>query len=243
MFRSASGGPLKGVYYDALVEPERGIVVACHPATPKGQAWFHRAAILPRLRRAGWSVFTFDFNGWGESPDSHLDQSLDVLGALRFMRSFPDADALPLAVIGFSMGAGYAVAALPSVDEEDVQAAVFDGPWTTISDLWPERRGVMAAFHVATLGRSWRRQPLARARRLPAFPKLFTTGERDEETPPDMVRRLYDRASEPKELWVAPGLGHLEGALRGAPAYVERVLGVLDRAAAPRSPSAAGTEQ
>ena len=42
------------------------------------------------------------------------------------------------------------------------------------------------------------------------IPLLFIHGDRDGIVPLSHSRRLYERAAEPKELWVIPNAGHIQ---------------------------------
>jgi pimeloyl-ACP methyl ester carboxylesterase len=39
-------------------------------------------------------------------------------------------------------------------------------------------------------------------------PMLLLAGEEDVRMPPEMVKRIYEKAAGPKEFWVIPGEGH-----------------------------------
>ncbi|HJX38406.1 MAG TPA: alpha/beta hydrolase, partial [Anaerolineae bacterium] len=54
-------------------------------------------------------------------------------------------------------------------------------------------------------------------------------GEEDPYVSVEDVRRLYQRAGEPKELWIAPGAGHRRVDQVYPDEYRERVLGFFDR--------------
>ena len=56
-----------------------------------------------------------------------------------------------------------------------------------------------------------------------ALPKLFIHGGADERVPPDLGRRLYDAAAEPKELYVVPDAGHNDIHRRGGFRYLRRL--------------------
>jgi len=47
-------------------------------------------------------------------------------------------------------------------------------------------------------------------------PVLIVHGDRDEYFPADHAEQLFEAASQPKELWIVPGLGHAESAISAA---------------------------
>jgi fermentation-respiration switch protein FrsA (DUF1100 family) len=58
--------------------------------------------------------------------------------------------------------------------------------------------------------------PAEAAARIAPTPLLIVHGDRDEYFPSDHADQLFDAASEPKELWIVPGLGHAESAVSAA---------------------------
>jgi fermentation-respiration switch protein FrsA (DUF1100 family) len=59
-------------------------------------------------------------------------------------------------------------------------------------------------------------------------PLLIVHGDRDEYFPADHAEQLFEAASQPKELWIVPGLGHAESAVSAA--LIDRI-GAWARAA------------
>jgi fermentation-respiration switch protein FrsA (DUF1100 family) len=58
---------------------------------------------------------------------------------------------------------------------------------------------------------------------------LIIHGEEDPYVSVEDVRRLYEQAGEPKELWIAPGAGHRRVDQVYPDEYRDRVLGFFDR--------------
>jgi fermentation-respiration switch protein FrsA (DUF1100 family) len=58
---------------------------------------------------------------------------------------------------------------------------------------------------------------------------LLIHGERDDYLPPDNAQSLFEAASEPKELWLAPGSGHAMARLDHRREYLERVHAFFQR--------------
>jgi fermentation-respiration switch protein FrsA (DUF1100 family) len=55
-------------------------------------------------------------------------------------------------------------------------------------------------------------------------------GEHDDDTPPEVVERLFAAARAPKQLWIVPG-GHHGGYATAAPdQYREKILAFVDQA-------------
>ena len=114
------GKTLRGRVYRA--KDERGLIVFRHGIFSHSQDYL---ALVTALVDKGWSVFTYDAIGCGESDgDSVLgfaQSPLDVRAAVRFANETNMAHGLPLVLLGHSWG-GYGVAG--ALDFEDVRNAV-----------------------------------------------------------------------------------------------------------------------
>ena len=56
-----------------------------------------------------------------------------------------------------------------------------------------------------------------------SLPKLFIHGGADLRVPPELGRRLYEAAAEPKELYLVPGAGHNDVHHKGGLRYLRRL--------------------
>jgi uncharacterized protein len=61
-------------------------------------------------------------------------------------------------------------------------------------------------------------------------PLLFIHGDQDRIVPMEMSKTLFEKAKEPKELWIVPGAGHLEVRRRNQMAYEKRVTELFEAA-------------
>ena len=199
-------------------------------------------ANVPWLREAGYNCFLFDFRGHGRSDGNCTSfgyhERKDLLGALDFLES---KNIPRVGVLGFSLGGVVGIGT--AAENEGIVAVVADGAFA-------ELRGTLArgaeerhlpSWMVRRLGPSilWlagRRvggnleesDPLRWVDRISPRALLIIHGEEDAYIPVEDVRRLYDRAGEPKELWIAPGAGHREVHEVYPDEYRERVLSFFD---------------
>jgi fermentation-respiration switch protein FrsA (DUF1100 family) len=106
--------------------------------------------------------------------------------ALRYLQARPEIDGQRLAVVGYSLGAylGLALAARDSAARAVVLAAGGDLPLTT-----PFTRLVRAIA-----------DPVRQVRRLSGRPLLMVNGRHDRTVTADQAERLFEAASEPKEI-------------------------------------------
>jgi hypothetical protein len=66
-FESGSGAKLAGLYASATIE-SKGVVVCAHPLRRDAKGYFMSTGRAKMLRRNGYDVLLFDFNGFSSSP-------------------------------------------------------------------------------------------------------------------------------------------------------------------------------
>jgi len=236
-FASPDGTRLRGLW---LGEGEGPTVVLCHG--------YFRSLAEPydvglALWRAGYRVLLFDFRACGRS-DGYFTTlgAREVLDVLAAVEEACRRGGGPLAVLGISMGAAAAIMA--AAREPRVRAVVADSAYADLADLVAHR--VRAGIPLPPL------RPLARAsvrlgELLAAFrarevrpvdwiaclaprPLLLIYAERDSFVPLHQREEMFQRAGEPKEMWVAPGSDHAMARWDYPQEYRERVLSFLARA-------------
>lgn len=234
-FASGSGGVIKGWFLPG--EKGKGAVVLMHGLRASRLDLVDRIRFL---RRAGYSVLAFDFQGSGESPGDRLTfgylESRDAEAALGFIGGKLPGE--KIGVVGISMGGA---AFLLARDKSEVGALILEMVYPTIRkavenrlNLWlfngagnfsflltqqfPLRLGVSAD----------QLRPLDRIKDVRA-PVLIIAGENDRHTTLEESKQLFDAASEPKEMWIVPQAEHAD-LFKVAPAeYERRVLGFFEK--------------
>lgn len=237
-FASPSGATLRGWF--ARGSPGRGAVLLLHGVRGTRGAMVARAAWLARGGRA---VLLFDFSAHGASSGERIGfgarEALDARAALAELRARVPGERV--AAIGQSLGGA---AALLGDEPLDVDALVLEQVYSTIEDATRNRMrhyfGPLAAIGAALTplvlaegewfsGVARRElQPIERIARLRA-PLFFIAGAEDPFTPVDEARRLWERAPEPKELWVVPALRHVDVHAHSRDEYERRVGEFLER--------------
>lgn len=235
-FDSESGSRIRG--WRVPAEEARGVVVLAHGLRASRWDMVDRARFL---HRAGYAVLLYDAQAHGESPGEQLTlgvlESHDARAAVEFARGWmPEA---PIVFLGCSMGGA---SALLGAEPLAVDALVLEAVYPTLREAVESR----IALFVGPLDR-WLAPllliqveprigvkpeavaPIEGIGRVGA-PVLIVAGELDDRTTHEQSRRIFERASEPKEMWVVEGAGHVDFH-RAAPAeYEQRVLGFLERA-------------
>ena len=131
-FRNHSGKQMVGLLARAHGEP-RGTVVIPHPMVAEAKAFAMRSGHADFLRDAGYNVFVFDFNGFGESESGKFEFPQDIVAGGN--AAAERAPGLPVALLGISMGAGYGVCALDTPGHP-FRAAVLESAFTSLEEFW-----------------------------------------------------------------------------------------------------------
>jgi dienelactone hydrolase len=114
-FPTSDGGTVEA---DRYGHGEKAVVLA-HGARFDKESWANQARVLAK---AGFQVLAIDFRGYGRSrggkpgADPHADLDLDVLAAVRWLRT---SGAKSVSVVGGSMGGGAAAQASTEPGEID----------------------------------------------------------------------------------------------------------------------------
>jgi dipeptidyl aminopeptidase/acylaminoacyl peptidase len=208
----------------------------------------NRLQMLPETRvlsRHGYGILAYDSRASGESDGDGVTwgdgEQRDLTAALDYVSTRSEIDPARIAVLGFSIG-GSTVAMTASRDPRP-RAVILYATWPSLADEmrfklgrynpvgWaPElamRLDGVAADNV---------RPIDAIGAIHPRPLLMITGELDPDTPVPIMRRLFDAAGEPKELWVVPRANH-GGYAEASPAeYESRVTAFLDRALLGQTP-------
>ncbi len=269
-FQTEDGLELVGTYFPTRRNRRTGVIVFCHEFLGDRWSALPYADCLRDLGFDLFS-FDFRNHGESDREVGHDPlqwvsdrEAKDLNAALQYLRSRPDHDEAGFGLFGISRGGGTAMAV--AADTTDVWGVVTDGAFPTDGTMlayilrWAEifvtrvrLWKLLPTILYAGLGRAARiraewgldRQFLSIERavtRLAPRPLLMIHGERDSYISPQIARALFDRASEPKELWVVPRAKHNGGREMDPDAYRERVAVFFHRWAPRRLPSQAATE-
>jgi len=233
---SGSGATLAGAFACAHGR-SKGVVVCAHPMRRSAKGYFLASGRAEMLRRNGYDVLLFDFNGFGESPHGNFNYPLDVLAAGEFAREI--AGGLPVNVLAASFGAGWTLCAATRAHPFD--SIVLECPFTTPQEFYARYPfGRMALDALWQCFPKTRRSmvPLEAAERLSGTPRVFFIGcLADVTTAPAMTRRLFDRcnvARERRAVWFADRAGHIRAFETDAAGFERRVIAFFDREEAAR---------
>jgi pimeloyl-ACP methyl ester carboxylesterase len=216
------------------------VLLLCHGYFKSVAEPFELACELNRL---GYQVLLIDFRACGLSGGRFTTlgyrEVLDVLGAVDYLRA--RLGDLPIGVLGISMGAVAAIMAAPECPH--IKAMVVDSAYADLHSAIGKKLAdflrlpflVLLGWVSIRLGECISRGNVAAVRavdyvgRLAPRPLLIIYGELDDYLPSDHPQHLFDAASEPKELWLAPGSGHAMARLDHLQEYVQRVQAFFGR--------------
>lgn len=179
---TSDGLTLEGVLHLPDSTPAPGLVV-CHPHPQYGGDMWNNvvSAVCQTANESGIAALRFNFCGTGGSAgayDGGRGEQQDVAAALSYLRSLAEIDAGRVALAGYSFGAGVAL-----------RAAAGD-------------TGLIAliAISIPTAG--------GRPQGDSACPALFLSGDRDQYSDPEALRRLAAGIGDRAEVTVMPGVDH-----------------------------------
>lgn len=218
----------------------KGTIVICHGRFGSKDPDVRYA---PLFRQAGYNSFLFDFRGHGRSEGRYSSfghhERKDLLGAIDFLATKGISS---VGVIGFSLGGAVGITTAAVCPE--IAALITDGAFVELRSTLARgaRERGLPVFLVRLLGPGilWlagkrvggdmqESEPIRWVDRIAPRPLLIIHAERDPYVSTDDARRLYERAGEPKELWIAPGAGHRQVDEKYPDEYRKRVLAFFDR--------------
>ena len=222
-------------------EAERPWIILCHGV---GSNRSNLLLVASGLHEAGLNLLLFDFRAHGTSGGLQTSfgwrEQRDLEGALAYLSHQPDVAARPYGVYGSSMGG--AVALLVAARDERIGAVAVESPYANLEEtisrhltlMYPVASNVLCRWLVLATYRIWfgvwprRVSPESSVARLAPRPLLLIHGDQDVRIALASLRRLYERAGDPKARWVIQGAGHLEGLEADPRAYVERLAGFFE---------------
>ncbi len=252
-FETADGLGLAGTYFKTRAARRLGVLVFCHEYL--GDRWSAQAyAGHLRELGFDLFCFDFRNHGQSDSEPGYqplqwltTHEVTDLRAALKYVRGRDDADSAGVGLFGVSRG-GSAALCVGGKDPR-VWGVVTDGAFPTrgtmlayilrwaeiyvgVKTLW--RHLPMQAYQFLAWSSRKRVQARLNCRfpdverataRLAPRPLLMVHGEKDSYIGPSIARALFDRAGDPKELWLVPKAKHNRCREVAGAEYSERVGG------------------
>lgn len=239
-FIPSERSPLPSLADDNWSGDSKGTVIFCHGRFGSKDPDLKYA---PFFREAGYNTFLFDFRGHGRSEGEYSSlgfyERLDLLGAIDLLQL---KGISRFGVLGFSLGGGVGIAT--AAQSKPIVAVISDGGFAELRkvvEAGSRKKGFptfLAAFIVPLmLWIAGRRLgcdlsevgPLRWVEKIAPRALLLIHGAEDPYISVEDVRRLYEAAGEPKELWIVDEAGHRQVDEVRPEEYRRRVLGFFDR--------------
>ena len=165
----------------------------------------HRVDNLKYFNEIGLSTFIFDYRGFGKSrgqPIREEDLYMDARSALDYLRTRGWS---PSRIIYYGRSMGAAVSLQMGL-ETPPAVVVLECGFTSMSDIAWHTAPVTYAL-IGWLAIDAKFDNLNKIEKL-STPVIIFQGDQDNIVPKKMAERLFQRAKEPKALYVIPGGGH-----------------------------------
>jgi len=245
------GLSLTGTYFKTTAPRRLGVIVFCHEYLGDRWSALAYAGHLRALGFDLFS-FDFRNHGKSDIEPTYKPlqwvtnhELLDLRAALTYLRSRPDRDPAGFGLFGVSRGGGTALCV--GGKDPSVWGVVTDGAFPTNgtmvayitrwSEIYVDSRTIWARMpHCVIDFLAWAARKRSQSRlkcrfpsverataRLAPRPLFMIHGEKDAYIGPKIAQTLFDRAGDPKELWIVPKAKHnrcreIEGA-----AYLDRI--------------------
>ncbi len=195
LFRAQDGVALKGWFIPA--EGARLTILFLH-----GNAGniSHRLEKIKILHELGFSIFIFDYRGFGKSEGKPTEQGFyrDADAAFRYLRDERRMPSASIVLYGESLGGAVAI---DLAAKQKAAALITEGTFTSVGDMARSAFPFVPRFFL-----SIRFDALSKIRQA-RVPKLIIHSIGDEIVPYTMAERLYAAAPQPKTMLSLKG-GH-----------------------------------
>jgi pimeloyl-ACP methyl ester carboxylesterase len=241
-FKTRDGVELKGWFIPSLTGEKRTILM-CHGWGDNKGELLKQTYFLNE--NGGFNLLYFDFRSHGESEGEITTigglETIDFDAAVEWLRrSKPDlADSI--GVFGLSMGAAVTVASLPR--HPDLRCAAVESPFSdyrTVIKRWAWNNMKLPYYPLVAITLSILRSrvkdpeidrfnPVEAAPKIAPRPLFVIGGEFDRLMTPEDVKKVFDAAHEPKQLWMVPEAWHAKCREAAGMEYDTRVIGFFSR--------------
>jgi len=229
-FQTSDGLRLDGLFLQAEGKTN-GTVLHLHGNAGNLSGHFPHVAWLPKF---GWNVLCFDYRGYGSSQGrtTRAGTITDAKAALDYLLSRSDIDTNRIVALGQSLGG--AVGVVLAANRQEIRGLATDGAFDHYRRIarWHIRQDPLLlaiAWWFPYLLMSDGYDPIDYVAKISPRPLLIMQGSADRVVAPAAARHLFDRAGEPKELWMIDGVEHYKALQEMADEIYPRLLNFFDR--------------
>ncbi|MDP3541529.1 MAG: alpha/beta fold hydrolase [Elusimicrobiota bacterium] len=241
-FKTRDGLELKGWFIPSTAGEKRTIVM-CHGWGDNKGELLKQTYFLNEY--GGFNLLYFDFRSHGESEGEITTigglEMIDFDAAIEWLRKAKPELSDSIGVFGLSMGAAVTVASLPK--HPDLRCAVVESPFSdyrTVIKRWAWNNMKLPYYPLVAITLLILRSrvkdpeidlfnPVEAAPKIAPRPLFVIGGEFDRLMTPEDVRKIFDSAREPKQLWMVPEAWHAKCREAAGMEYDTRVIGFFSR--------------
>lgn len=220
-FPAADGLILTGWLIPAPAASKRqGTIIVCHGYPQNRSEMLSYAALL---HREGFAALLFDFRALGESEGDLCSVGYheveDLHGAVHYLAERPDTAESPIGALGLSLGG--AVAIMGAARNERIRAVVAEAAYPTLQAALDARCRAFCGPWGPVLSpsiRAWARRwfpvepsevaPIEEIAAIAPRAVLIVQGRRDPLVRWQDACSMYERAGEPRDIWLLERSGH-----------------------------------
>lgn len=241
-FKTRDGLELRGWFIPSTKGDKRTIVM-CHGWGDNKGELLKQTYFLNE--NGGFNLMYFDFRSHGESEGEITTigglETIDFDAAVEWLRKAKPELAASVGVFGLSMGAAVTVASLPK--HPDLRCAVVESPFSdyrTVIKRWGWNHMKVPYYPLIAMTLLLLRarvkdpeidrfNPVEAAPKIAPRPLFVIGGEYDRLMTPEDVKKVFDAAREPKQLWMVGGAWHAKCREAAGMEYDTRVIGFFSR--------------
>lgn len=194
--KTDDGAIINGWFIPA--HPARATILFCHG---NGGNISHRLETISIFHRMGYSVFIFDYRGYGRSK-GHISEEgtyRDAVTAYNYLIQRDDVESARVCIFGRSLGGPIAIDLATRVDKGIL---ICESSFTSIMDMAKVAYGI----RIPPRFLSYRYDALSKIKKV-TIPKLVIHGRGDQMIPFEHGKRLFQAAKPPKQFYQTSG-GH-----------------------------------
>jgi fermentation-respiration switch protein FrsA (DUF1100 family) len=209
-YPSLNGKLLTALYFKTDQEP-KGTVVHFHGNY--GNVSNHFPLSLFLLKK-GFDVLAFDYEGYGASEGRPSPENLadDGIASVRYAQAHLRRPGTGVVVFGQSLGGATAI--VVAAKEPLVKAALIEAAFSGHAAMARAalKRSILTwpLYPIAPLFMNHSHDAIRYVGKISPRPVFFIHGDQDRIVPVGMSKELFEKAGEPKKLWIVPGAGHLD---------------------------------
>ena len=212
-FKSKDGTSLNGWFLPAIGKPI-GTVIHFHGNAQNMTAHFSFVDWIPA---EGFNLFVFDYRGYGQSGGVPSRRGVyeDSLAAVNYVKSRTDVESDKLLIFGQSLGGANAIAVMGRNKIDGVCAVAIESTFYSYRQIVREKLGDIPVLSILRwplsfliVGNGY--SPGNVVDDIAPVPLLLIHGADDRVIPFHHGRELFDKAKEPKQLWVIKNGRHTE---------------------------------